>query len=269
VHLDVRALLKGVVPVWRWNDMIMRDIHQSVGRGVSKREFFDQIPAPDGQIELAWRDLFAFQHEGRGYVPDHEMLYRAWKQVMHKFNIDGGLRTVVGAENFLDAGHILEDDLNDDERVLIDLVRSAIWCAPFLRSPTGTAMEQDGSGELDRVTTTAWVGKLVLQHAARRDKSVDAEQFVTSWRNLLPEKWGGGVEIDRLDKESYQLETNADGVSLIRWTGRESGRATDGMAKDTGGLESVAKDSKPGTGPVGKRKWHEKFKDSRNVKKVN
>lgn len=269
VHLDVRALLKGVVPVWRWNDMIMLDMHRKVGRAVSKREFFDQIPAPDGQIEHAWRELFAFQLEGRAYVPDQEMIYRAWKQVMHKFNIDGGLRTVVSAENFLDADSVLEDDLNDGERVLLDLVRNSIWWSALLRGPTGTAMGQDDSAELDRLTTTAWVGKLVLQHMAKGDNSVDAEQFITSWRNLLPEKWDGGVAIDTLDKESYELETNVDGVSMIKWTGRESGRATDAIAKDMGGLESVAKDSKSGTGPVGKKKWHEKFKDSRNVKKVN
>jgi hypothetical protein len=267
VQLDVRALLKGMVPVWKWNDMIMLDIHRRASGAVSKKDFFDQIPAPDVQIAHAWRELFMFELEGRGHMPDHETLYQAWTKAMHLFEIDGGLGAVLGARNFLEVGHILEDDLSDGERKLLDAVRSAIWSSPLLRKPAETAMGQDEIVELDGRATTAWVGKLVLRHMADGDKFVDAEQFLTSWRNLLPEKWGSGVGIDVLDQESYQLETKIDGVSLIRWTGRETGRAMEGTAKGKGGLESVSKDSKPGAGSVGKRKWHEKFKDSRNAKK--
>jgi Sister chromatid cohesion protein Dcc1 len=263
----MRALLKGAVPVWRWNDMIMLDVHPRPGGAISKRESFDQIPAPDGQIEHAWRDLFAFQLEGRGYVPDQETLYQAWKLAMHKFAIDGGFRAVMGVENFLDLDHVSEDDADDSERELLNAVRSAIWWSPVLRKPTGTAFGQEEIGELDQVMTTAWVGKLVLQHMSKGDTAVDAEQFITEWRNLLPEKWSVGLGFDVLDQESYHLETDVGGVRIIRWLGEDCSRATNGLAKEKGVLESVAKDSKPEAGVVGKRKWHEKFKDSRNIKK--
>ena len=265
VQLDVRALLRGVVPVWHWNDTAMTD---RAGRAVSKREIFDQIPAPDGRIEHAWRELFAFQLQGRGYVPDHETLCQAWRQVMHRFEIvDGGKGAVLGAKNFLHGGNTCEDDLNDGERELLDEVRSAIWWSPLLRKPTEKAAGQDEDGELDQEATAAWVGKLVLSHMASGDKVVDAEQFMIAWRNLLPEQWGSGIGFDSVDQERYQLETNVDGVNMIRWTGGEPGRAVDGIPREKGGLESVAKDSKPAAGTVGKRKWHEKFKDSRTVRK--
>lgn len=265
VQLDVRALLKGLVPVWQWNDMTMLDIHKSVGGAVSKREFFDQIPAPENRIEHAWRELFAFQLRDRGYVPAQETLYQAWKQVMHKFNMDGGIRPGLGPENFLEA--TLEDDLNDGERELLNLVRSAIWCSPTLRKPADIATEQNEIGELDRAITTAWVGRLVLQHMSQDDRAVNAEQFITKWRNLLPEKWSNDLGFDLLNQSSYHLETNIDGVKSIRWVGEDCDREMNGVAKEKDGLGSLVRDTKPAAGAVGKRKWHEKFKDSRNVKK--
>lgn len=263
VQLNVWGLLKELIPVWQWNDMAMLDIHQRVGWSLSKREFFDRIPAPDGQVERAWRELVAFELEGRGYVPGPETLYQAWRQVMHKFNADGAFREVVGAENFLEA--LWEDDLNDGERELINLVRSAIWRSPFLRKPTGIAMEHEGIGDLDLVLTASWVGELVLQHMAKGDNIVHADQFMADWRNLVPERWSNGLEFDMLEYDSYQLETDGDGLRIVRWLGEDGCRATNAVARGNGGLESMAKDLEPGTGPIGKRKWHEKFKDSRKV----
>jgi hypothetical protein len=162
----------------------------------------------------------------------------------------------------LEGGYLCEDD----NRELLEVVGRSIWWSPVLRKPTETATRQDEDGQLDEAITTAWVGKLVLQHMASGDKSVDVEQFMTVWRNLLPEKWVRGVGIDVLGQGSYQLETSLDGVAMIR-TGVGSGRATDSSAKEKGGLESVAEDPNARAGTTGKRKWHEKFKDSRNVKR--
>jgi sister chromatid cohesion protein DCC1 len=264
VQLDVQGLLQSVVPVWKWSNADTVDIDEVAANGVavSKRDIFDQVPAPEIQIEDAWRKLFAFEVRGHGYIPDQETLYRAWEEVMDIFVGEEGREAELSAQIFLGGGYLCEDD----NRELLEVVGRSIWWSPVLRKPTETATGQDEDGQLDETTTTAWVGKLVLQHMASGDKSVDVEQFMTVWRNLLPEKWGRGVGIDVLGQGSYQLETSLDGVAMIR-AGVESGRARDSSTKEKDGLESVVKDPNARAGTTGKRKWHEKFKDSRNVKR--
>jgi hypothetical protein len=264
VQLDVQGLLQSMVPVWKWSNTDTVDIDEVAANGVavSKRDIFDQVPAPEIQIEDAWRKLFAFEVRGHGYIPDQETLYRAWEEVMDIFVGEEGCEAELSAQIFLGGGYLCEDD----NRELLEVVGRSIWWSPVLRKPTETAMGQDEDGQLDETITTAWVGKLVLQHMASGDKSVDVEQFMTVWRNLLPEKWGRGVGIDVLGQGSYQLETSLDGVAIIR-TGVESSRARDSSTKEKDGLESVVKDPNARAGTTGKRKWHEKFKDSRNVKR--
>ena len=264
VKLDVQALLRSLVPVWRWNDGVMLDRARST---LSKRELFDQVPASDEKIEHAWKELFAFQLNGRGYIPDANTLYQAWKQVMLRYILGEGIGAVLGAQNFLEAGNASEDDLDDGERELLQAVRYAIWWSPALRKPAETATNQDEIRKLDQVTTTAWVGKLVLHHMADGGKAIGTEQFTTSWRNLLPEQWGNGLGFDLLDQDSYQFRTDVSGQRVVEWIGEDSSSATSAVAKEKGGLEIVAKDAKTGAGTVGKRKWHEKFKDSRNVRR--
>jgi sister chromatid cohesion protein DCC1 len=264
VQLDVQGLLQSVVPVWKWSNTDTIDIDEVAANGVavSKREIFDQVPAPEAQIEDAWRKLFAFEVRGHGYVPDQETLYRAWEEAMDIFVSEEGREAELSSHIFLEGGYLCEDD----NRELLEVVGRSIWWSPVLRKPTETATGQDEDGKLDETLTTAWVGKLVLQHMASGDKSVDVEQFMTVWRNLLPEKWGRGIGIDMLSQGSYQLETSVDGVAMIR-TGVEVGRATDSSTKEEAGLESVAKDANARVGTTGKRKWHEKFKGSRNVRR--
>ena len=264
VQLDVRALVRALLPVWQWNDMDVLDVAR---RGFSKKELFDQVPAPDVQIEHAWRELVAFQFKGGAYVPDYETLYQAWKEVMLRFTLNRGLGVMVGAKDFLEVDNTTGDDLDDGERELLDAVRCAIWWSPSLRKAPETAAKQDQIGELDQERTTGWVGKLVLRHITNSGKGVDAEQFMASWRNLLPERWGVDLGFDLLEQDSYQLGPDLNGQRVIKWTGEDNCTATSAMTGGNDGLASVAKDSKTGTGLVGKRKWHEKFKDSRNIKK--
>ena len=264
VQLDFRALLRSLVPVWRWNDGPMLDRARS---NLSKRELFDHVPAPDDKIEYAWKELFAFQLNGRGYVPDSKTLYHAWKQVMLRYTLSEGIGAVLGAQNFSEPSNASEDDLDNGERELLDAVRYAIWWSPALRNPAEKATKQDEIRELDQVITTAWVGELVLRHMGNGGKAIDAEQLTISWRNLLPEQWGNGLGFDLLDQDSYQLRTAASGQRIIEWVGEDNSSVTSAVVKEKGGLESVARDAKTGSGTVGKRKWHEKFKDSRNVKR--
>jgi Sister chromatid cohesion protein Dcc1 len=264
VQLDVQGLLQSMVPVWKWSNTNTIGLDEVAARGIamSKREIFDQLPAPETQIEDAWRRLFAFEVGGHGYVPDQETLYRAWEEVMDIFVSEEGREAELSAGIFLGGGYLCEDD----NRELLEAVRRSIWWSPVLRKPTGTAPGQYEDGELDETITTAWVGRLVLQHMANGDQSTGVEQFMTAWRNLLPEKWGRGVGIDVLGQGSYQLETSVDGVAKIR-TREGTDGATDSSTKEKGLLESVAKDPNARAGTTGKRKWHEKFKDSRNVKR--
>jgi sister chromatid cohesion protein DCC1 len=264
VQLDVQGLLQSMVPVWKWSNTDTIDLDEVAAKGIamSKREIFDQLPAPEIQIEDGWRRLFAFEVGGHGYVPDQETLYRAWEEVMDVFVSDEGCEAELSAGIFLGGGYLCEDD----NRELLEAVGRSIWWSPVLRKLTETAPGQDEGGELDEAITTAWVGKLVLQHMASGDQSIGVEQFMTVWRNLLPEKWGRGVGIDVLGRGSYQLETSVDGVATIR-TGVATDGAADSTTKEKGLLESVAKDPSTRAGTTGKRKWHEKFKDSRNVKR--
>jgi sister chromatid cohesion protein DCC1 len=264
VQLDVQGLLQNMVPVWKWSNTDPIDLDEVAAKGMamSKMEIFNQLPAPETQIEDAWRRLFAFEVRGHGYVPDQETLYRAWEGAMDVFVSEEGREAELSAGVFLGGGYLCEDD----NRELLEAVGRSIWLSPVLRKPTGTAPGQDEDGELDETIATAWVGRLVLQHMASGDQYIGVEQFMTVWRNLLPEKWGRGVGIDALGQGSYQLETSADGVAMIR-TRVETGRETDGSTKEKGLLENVAKDPNARTGTTGKRKWHEKFKDSRNVKR--
>jgi hypothetical protein len=70
-----------------------------------------------------------------------------------------------------------------------------------------------------------------------------------------------------LNPDEYHLEADVDGVKSIRWVGDDLNREVMVMGKERDGLGSSAKDIKPAGGAAGKRRWHEKFKDSRNAKK--
>ena len=284
VQIDVRAQLKTLVPVWQWADGMgtVVPLDRTARRCWTKMELFDQLPAPEGQLEHAWRELFAFELHGRSFAPDHKTLFQAWKQAMLRFTLNGGSGAVVGAQNFLEADDTTsEHDLTDSETELLDAVRRAIWWSPRLRKPTETTTPQDDIGELEQATTTAWVGKLALRNTAKDhdddndndDQAVDAEQFMTSWRNVLPEKWGLGLELDLMEPDTFQLGTDPYGRRTIKWLPGEdsdSAGAAGVGRKEKAGLESgVAKASttRP-TGPLaGKRKWHDKFQASRNVKR--
>jgi hypothetical protein len=97
--------------------------------------------------------------------------------------------------------------------------------------------------------------------------AVDAEQFMTRWRDLLPEKWDDEVQVNLLNPNRYRLEAGVDGVKSIRWVGDDPNREVVVVGKERDGLGSSAKDIKPVGGAAGKRRWHEKFKDSRNAEK--
>ena len=253
VSYDIISELRRVLPVWITNDVIGSENIRGSGRPpLSMQSVLEHIPAPDADIKAAMSELFVVELAGQLYIPDAKTLLEAWRSAVPNFNLRGtALHETLHAEDFL--------DVDGDDEVLA-MTKRAIYDAPTPVLPSdegrrlvGTRFTEDGGAK-----TAAWVGCLLLETL---NDSSSVVEFTTSWRNLLPESWGPSVELGNLPATTY--ETQGEGTEMtIRWTGR---RFADQDLKGTSVSATVDPTNDPQ--PSAKRNWHEKFRDSRNMKK--
>lgn len=199
-----------------------------------------QIPAPDRSILKLWRHMCVSRYprasaslQEQHFIPTVQLLEAAWKSAFAAYNIRAG-----------GMGDMKKIDFEDDGEGVDEMVqvKAAVW---------NYLVSDDGSS-LDREKTVTWVLRTLWEFMSTSAKmatiqnSTELEDF---WRDQLPREWKTAVTIDKLEAGTYEIYTDG-GINMCRWTEK---------SRTTPIIQAV-------TAKPGKRKWHEKFRESRNVK---
>lgn len=248
VVVDVEAHLRKLLPFYD-KEQLVRLFENEDSTSPLVNEDMDQyvalasqIPAPDVLIWRAWRQLCVSRCPGsranpriQHFIPDLQLLKSAWSSALVAYNIRSSGK-----------GFMKQADFEDDGDGVIELlpVKIALW--QHLR------LMEDSI--LDRTKATTWVVRnlwlCMWEHSTNgHEMTYSRAMLEDMWRNALPQEYQDGASIDKLEAGTYDL-CMEHGEEMIRWTGRS---------------EAITA-APPTTTKPGKRKWHEKFRDSRNAK---
>ncbi|KAK1061802.1 hypothetical protein LTR12_001979 [Friedmanniomyces endolithicus] len=207
--------------------------YQSKDPPASQQQIFDDIPLSQAECEAAWRDLSCFHmFEPRGYfLPTASAKVQVWRSILNSavaFGVDKPRRF---------SAHEVEKifDRNEED-----------W-----PSELGHAMLDgvcDHEGMLDPGKWVRAVGLDLL--AVEGTRGLPASELLKKWRDALPEQWRRRVQVEALTRSEYTLTDDRKTITLA---GAEIGGA------------AAAAESKLTIGA--KRKWHEKFRESKKAAK--
>ena len=209
----------------------------------TKAAIFSDIPLSDGECEQAWTKLIAFEIRERksAYRPTAKILTKTWSSVSlsaigKSIDLSTGLK-VTELEDLVDSLDEIPSELavamikrlvaSDQQALLSDMPLSEI--------------EPSATFTLDRTKTVRLVGTWLLESLGETTQV----ELIRQWQNLLSETW----------REDAQLSAIEGG-----YTSSAGGKVTS--------VSSVQQEgsSKSTTAPAttaAKRKWHEKFAQTR------
>lgn len=158
----------------------------------SKSVALADVPLSDGECEVAWTQLCAFEtQDGRfAYRPSPRLLVKAWSGILSTAILD-------------------RIDLADPvTRSRLDVLCESIEDVPHpLPQSILKRLKAYGSNDeattLDQIKTVEFTGQVLLEDLGE----VSTQDFVRQWQNLLPEKWRGQAVLDKLS-----VHTSADHV---------------------------------------------------------
>jgi sister chromatid cohesion protein DCC1 len=246
VSYDVKAMLGRILPVYNASTVLSPDEALSqfltYSTPLSKNALLAEIVAPDSPAEQAWRALLAFEFQGRCARPAASTALAVWQSVINSAALERvNLAGPVNFSRFFDT----------EQASLIDRpVGEAIL--RYLEDGNVGLFSTAHPIRLDRLKVVCWAGLTLLQAEAEKPGSkahLITADFISQWRDLLPEAWRGDAELDKLPEGRYTMEgehiiVGGDGAA----SGAERPQpAASGEAKSTSG----------------KRKWHDKFKAQR------
>ena len=250
---DVKPMLERLLPLYEApetctaEEAILRFLSHSTPE--SKSALFSEIPAPDSQSEQAWRDLLAFELQGRCARPSALTALSVWQSIVNYTTLD----------RLHLAGYVKFKALIQNEQASLVHERVAEALLFYLQDralPNTTAH----SMLLDRSRTVSWTGVTLLQ---TRSENPDSKprllkyNFISQWQDLLPETWREDATLDKLPETCYMVEVGEEGKEMVIWNGLDGSGS--GPAATTISEEPKA--------TSGKRKWHEKFKAQRKETK--
>ncbi|KAK0860141.1 hypothetical protein LTS02_008691 [Friedmanniomyces endolithicus] len=209
--------------------------YQSKDPPASQQQIFDDIPVSQAECEAAWRDLACFElkNEPKGcFLPRPNAKVQVWRSILES-------ATAAGVDVSRDpiSPELIEQsvDRNDED-----------W-----PDELGHAMLDgvcDHEGMLDPGKWVRAVGLDLL--AVEGARGLPASELLKKWRDALPEQWRKRVQVEALPRSEYTL---TDDRKTITSAGAESGVA------------AAAAETKSTLGA--KRKWHEKFRESKKAAK--
>ncbi len=247
VSHDVKLMLERLLPLYTAPELLSSEEEKShflsQSTAASKAALVCDIPAPDFAIDQAWRDLLAFEFEGRCVRPSASTLLGVWQSVINWVTLERLDPT--GDINF--RGFFATEQAPSiaaavAEAILISLEHDKI--------PSSTV----SSMHLDRAKVVRWIGMTLLQATSERldlNLQLFKEDYVTQWQDLLPEAWREDAVLNKLPAGSYAIEL-VEGQETISIGLEDSGSKTTQTAT-----------SEAAKATSGKRKWHEKFKAQR------
>lgn len=248
VSHDLKPMLECVLPIYDLSDLFSAEESSrcflSRSTAASKRVLLSDIPAPDCEAEKAWRDLLAFEFEGRCARPNSATCLTVWQSIIDNASL--GKLDLSGDVNF--------NSFSRDDQVFpvyVPVAEAILSCLSDAIVPNSMAH----SFQLDRSKTVRWTGLTLLQ--ARSEKLISkpvfqVDDFLTEWRDLLPEEWRHDATLVKLPEHSHAVASvdGRDTITLINMGG------SDPLSTRQVALETAS-------GTASKRKWHEKFKAQR------
>ena len=242
--VDIEAHLRRLLPVYdedQLTSLFERGGELAQVDSESEKEYIEvasQIPASDVSIRKVWQRLCVSRTPGsrkRCFIPTLSLLQSAWNSALAAYHIRA---SGTGPMERLDF-----DDVNDGAGELLP-VKTALWRRLCSKDGSSLDMDQTVMWVVRTLWECTWEG-LATEHR-KTDKLSRVEGI---WRDALPREYSKRASVDQLEVGTYELYEEA-GEEMIRWT------------QKTGVVPAL----QPAAAKPGKRKWHEKFRDSRNVK---
>ncbi|TKX21970.1 putative sister chromatid cohesion protein Dcc1 [Elsinoe australis] len=197
----------------------------------SKSVTFADVPLSDGECEVAWTQLCAFETQDGRFAcrPSSRLLVKAWSGILSTAILD---RIDLAGSVTRSRLDVLCESIEDVPRPLPQSILERLKADD----------SNDEATTLDQTKTVEFTGQVLLEDLIE----VSTQDFVRQWQNLLPEKWRGQAALDKLSGK-YE----SAGSDKIRASDAVPSKAT----ADTAAAATTA----------GKRKWHEKFKQARRA----
>jgi sister chromatid cohesion protein DCC1 len=205
----------------------------------TKSQLLENVPFSDAECEVAYRELSAFVQPTTDHciIPSAQLKIQTWLSMLENARANA---VDLASKLDQDAMLSLKDGLEDLQPGLCDAI---------LRSFTSTSAEGRTLFDSDRLPR--WVGLNRLEADALRTP-VSIASFKTSWKDALPEKLRGKVEISLLS-DRHQLSAGGKSIAFKDY-------ALD-LAVGANGAGATEGKSTLGT----KRKWHDKFKPAKKA----
>ena len=250
---DVEATLKKLLPAYDMNPINGAGSYVHPTRiqkkWLTKTEVYANIPAPDSHVDAIYRRLFITEIADLSlFLPSDAVLWAAWQSI---------------AQTCVLAGVRIDRDDRRAIETAIETVGKDEVTAP-LDAIIGSILSNNDlwteNGQIRVVTVLGWTRRWLR---STQDASDTVAAFVTTWQSTLPEAWWEQAEEFLL--QHCRVTANFDASTsnkLYRVEGREA-LVSDLEPADSAGSAPPAKLVMV----TGKRKWHEKFKESRNAKR--
>ncbi|MCJ1365242.1 hypothetical protein MMC16_004363 [Acarospora aff. strigata] len=230
--------LKELLPLYK-GPQDQAEVHPSpaaqvkMGERISKLTLLTNLPISYDEFEKSWADMCAFEIDGQAWRPSAQSLVGVWKTIMSASTVQG--IDIAHQFRINDVCETVEVDGYPREMVTAVLQKlSTVYSSPSY------------STSLDMDKCICWVGTAMLE--ALGQQTTPISNFQEDWRNELPEQWRSSATLDIL-KGSYVQPTPT--TIRIDFHGSDS-------TLSTSSSPSVA--SRPDKTV---RKWHEKFKATR------
>ena len=205
----------------------------------TKPQLLANVPFSDAECEVAYRELSALVQPTTDHciIPSAQLKIQTWLSMLENAHANAVDLT---SELDHDAMLILKDGLEDLQSGLCDAI---------LHSFTSTSAE--GRTVINSGRILRWVGLNRLEADALKTP-ISITAFKASWKDALPEKLRGKVEISLLS-DRHQLSAGGKSIAFKDY-------ALD-LAVGANGAGAAEGKSTSGT----KRKWHDKFKPAKKA----
>lgn len=241
---DVEARLRDVLPVYSYEHLLKlfekasKLPQHDEQRSHERANICSQIPAPEVSIQKVWQQICVSRVPGLQesyFIPTTHLLESAWNSALEAYNIRASGKDAMERADF-------EDDSDSTGELLP--VKIAIWH----RLSSGDGNVLSATETVTWVIRTLWQSMWEISEP-KYGKTPHRSELEETWRSALPRIYAAEVSVDKLEAGTYELYEQ-DGQDMIRWTGQAK-------------IASVAQPKAPNPS---KRKWHDKFRDSRNTK---
>ncbi|KAL8759252.1 MAG: hypothetical protein Q9184_003692 [Pyrenodesmia sp. 2 TL-2023] len=172
--LSCNPLLEAALPLYPESEPVKRP---GSDEARSKQSVFTDIPISSQEFNQTWTSLCAFEVEGQAYRPAPGMLWMVWKSLLSACTIKGCSLDQPLNLDFL-AGAVEDDEIPIP---LLDAVMN--------RVSTDEGVIEPRYARIDVTKCVQWTGAVLLQSDSTDSNHLAVSEFLTIWKDQLPESW--------------------------------------------------------------------------------